>query len=128
MPSCIESSLFMPPLSIVMLVLPDINQRSRFPLGGLRIIPHAAGHCSHNQLWLDSEKYQIQEQRRTSEIIGGDRRNSARRVKGENLMSSKTISALLSLALLTAGLACAKDSPDEEREKIRKMAATTLTD
>jgi lipid-binding SYLF domain-containing protein len=43
-------------------------------------------------------------------------------------MSSKTIGALLSLALLTAGLACAKDSPDKQRQKIRKMAATTLTD
>jgi lipid-binding SYLF domain-containing protein len=43
-------------------------------------------------------------------------------------MRSKTIGALLNLALLTAGLACAKDSPDEQREKIRKMAATTLTD
>ena len=43
-------------------------------------------------------------------------------------MSSKTIGALLSLALLTAGLACAKDSPDQQREKIRKMAAATLTD
>ena len=43
-------------------------------------------------------------------------------------MSSKTIGALLSLALLTAASAHAKDSPDEEREKIRKMAAETLTD
>ena len=42
-------------------------------------------------------------------------------------MSSKTIGALLSLALLTTGLACAKDSPDQQREKIRKMAAETLT-
>jgi lipid-binding SYLF domain-containing protein len=43
-------------------------------------------------------------------------------------MRSKKIAALLSLALLIAGLACAKDSPDEQREKIRKMAAETLTD
>jgi hypothetical protein len=43
-------------------------------------------------------------------------------------MRFKTIGALLSLALLTAGLACAKDSPDQEREKIRKTAAATLTD
>jgi len=43
-------------------------------------------------------------------------------------MRFKTIGALLSLALLIAGLACAKDSPDQEREKIRKMAAETLTD
>jgi len=62
------------------------------------------------------------------EIIGKDRGNSASRVKGDNLMNSKTIGTLLSVALLTAGLACAKDSPDQQREKIRKMAAETLTD
>ena len=43
-------------------------------------------------------------------------------------MSSKTINTLLSLALLTAVSAHAKDSPDQQREKIRKMADATLTD
>jgi lipid-binding SYLF domain-containing protein len=43
-------------------------------------------------------------------------------------MTVKTIGALLGLTLLTAGLANGKDSPDQEREKIRKMAAATLTD
>ena len=43
-------------------------------------------------------------------------------------MRSKTIGTLLSLALLTASLACAKDSPDQERDKIRKMATATLAD
>src|SRR5690242_16900886 len=39
-----------------------------------------------------------------------------------------TIAALLAIAGLTAGLSCAKDSPDQQREKIRKMAVATLTD
>ena len=39
-----------------------------------------------------------------------------------------TIAALLAIAGLTAGLSGAKDSPDQQREKIRKMAAATLTD
>ena len=43
-------------------------------------------------------------------------------------MTFKTIGAFLGMSLLTAGLAYAKDSPDKEREKTRKMAATTLTD
>jgi lipid-binding SYLF domain-containing protein len=43
-------------------------------------------------------------------------------------MSIKAIGVLLGVSLLTVGLACAKDTPDQEREKIRKMAATTLTD
>ena len=47
---------------------------------------------------------------------------------GVNVMSSKTIGALFSLSLLNGGLACAKDSPDQQRDKVRKMAATTLTD
>ena len=47
---------------------------------------------------------------------------------GVNVMSSKTIGALFSLRLLNGGLACAKDSPDQQRDKVRKMAATTLTD
>ena len=38
-------------------------------------------------------------------------------------MRFKTIGALLGLALLTAGLAWAKDSGDQQSEKIRKMAA-----
>ena len=43
-------------------------------------------------------------------------------------MRSTTIAALLAIAGLTAVLSVAQDSPDEQREKIRKMAATTLTD
>ena len=47
-------------------------------------------------------------------------------------MTLKRIGAFLRAALLTAGLtsgpAIAKDTPDQQREKIRKMAATTLTD
>jgi lipid-binding SYLF domain-containing protein len=39
-----------------------------------------------------------------------------------------TITAILAIAGLTAGLLGAKDSPDQQREKIRKMAAATLTD
>jgi lipid-binding SYLF domain-containing protein len=43
-------------------------------------------------------------------------------------MKFRTIAALLSIAGLTAGVASAKDSPDEQREKIRKMAGATLKD
>src|SRR5436305_1459144 len=43
-------------------------------------------------------------------------------------MSFRTTGALLSLTLLTVGFASAKDSPDQEREKIRKMASATLAD
>ena len=43
-------------------------------------------------------------------------------------MRFRTIAALLAIAGLTAGLSGAKDSPDQQREKIRKMAAATLTD
>ena len=39
-----------------------------------------------------------------------------------------TIVAFIAMAGLTAGLSGAKDSPDEKREKIRKMADATLTD
>jgi len=39
-----------------------------------------------------------------------------------------TIAGLLGATLLTAGFASAKDSPDQQRDKIRKMAATTLED
>jgi lipid-binding SYLF domain-containing protein len=39
-----------------------------------------------------------------------------------------TTAALLAIAALTAGLSVAKNSPDQEREKIRKMADATLTD
>jgi lipid-binding SYLF domain-containing protein len=42
-------------------------------------------------------------------------------------MTLRALSTVLSI-FLTAGLACAKDSPDEQREKIRKMAAQTLAD
>jgi lipid-binding SYLF domain-containing protein len=38
------------------------------------------------------------------------------------------IVGLLGITLLSAGFASAKDSPDQQREKIRKMAASTLTD
>jgi lipid-binding SYLF domain-containing protein len=43
-------------------------------------------------------------------------------------MTFKTIGTLLGVTLLAAGSASAKDSPDQQREKIRKMAASTLTD
>jgi len=43
-------------------------------------------------------------------------------------MRFRTIAAALSLAGLTAGFASAKDSPDQQREKIRKMADATLKD
>ena len=43
-------------------------------------------------------------------------------------MRFRTIAALLAIAGLTAGLSGAKDTPDEQREKIRKMAAATLAD
>lgn len=43
-------------------------------------------------------------------------------------MTFKTVGTFLSLTLLTAGFASAKDSPDKQREKIRKMAASTLSD
>jgi lipid-binding SYLF domain-containing protein len=43
-------------------------------------------------------------------------------------MIFKTVGAFLGLTLLTAGFASAKDSPDQQREKVRKMAATVLTD
>ncbi len=43
-------------------------------------------------------------------------------------MIFKTVAAFLSLTLLTAGFATARDSPDEQREKIRNMAIATLGD
>ena len=39
-----------------------------------------------------------------------------------------TLAALLAMAGLTVTSSAAKDSPDQQREKIRKMAAETLTD
>ena len=43
-------------------------------------------------------------------------------------MTFKTIALLLGVSLVTAGFVCAKDTPDQQREKIRKMASTTLAD
>jgi len=43
-------------------------------------------------------------------------------------MRFRIIAQVLAVALLVAGLASAKDSPDEKREKTRKMAAQTLQD
>jgi lipid-binding SYLF domain-containing protein len=43
-------------------------------------------------------------------------------------MMFRTLAPMLALALVTTGLARAGDSPDEKREKSRKMAAETLTD
>jgi lipid-binding SYLF domain-containing protein len=43
-------------------------------------------------------------------------------------MKLKTIASVLSAIVLAVGLANAKDSPDKQREKIRKMATTTLQD
>ena len=42
------------------------------------------------------------------------------------MMRFKKITVALAMALLIAGLASAKDSPDKKREKSRKMAAETL--
>ena len=43
-------------------------------------------------------------------------------------MKLRTIAALLAIAGLAAGIASAKDSPDQRRDKIRKMADATLKD
>ena len=43
-------------------------------------------------------------------------------------MRGTAIAGFPGVVLLTAGLASANDSPDQEREKIRKTAAATLTD
>lgn len=43
-------------------------------------------------------------------------------------MRFRTIVGILAIAGLTANLSGAKDTPDQEREKIRKMAAATLSD
>jgi len=43
-------------------------------------------------------------------------------------MNPKLIAPFLALFLLIAGLSSAKDSPDKQREKSRKMAAETLND
>ena len=41
-------------------------------------------------------------------------------------MIFKTVGAFLGLTLLTAGFASARDSPDEQRQKIRNMTVATL--
>jgi lipid-binding SYLF domain-containing protein len=43
-------------------------------------------------------------------------------------MKAKAIARCLAVFLLIAGVAIAKDSPDKQREKIRKMADSTLKD
>jgi lipid-binding SYLF domain-containing protein len=43
-------------------------------------------------------------------------------------MTCRTVATALGVILLAGGLAVAKDSPDQRRDKIRKMAAATLTD
>ncbi len=43
-------------------------------------------------------------------------------------MTFKTVGVFCSLILLAAGSASAKDTPDQQREKIRKMAGTTLAE
>ena len=43
-------------------------------------------------------------------------------------MRFKILAPVLAVTLLTAGLSSAKDSPDQKREKSRKMAAQTLQD
>lgn len=43
-------------------------------------------------------------------------------------MRFRMMAWLLGMTALAAGLAIAKDSPDQQREKTRKMAASTLTD
>ena len=43
-------------------------------------------------------------------------------------MKLRTIARVLALTVLAAGLSSAKDSPNQQREKIRKMVSQTLTD
>jgi lipid-binding SYLF domain-containing protein len=43
-------------------------------------------------------------------------------------MKSRRVAFSLIVSLMAVGLSSAKDTPDEQREKIRKMAAQTLTD
>jgi len=43
-------------------------------------------------------------------------------------MRFRMLASILGVMLLTAGLSSAKDSPDQKREKSRKMAAQTLQD
>jgi lipid-binding SYLF domain-containing protein len=43
-------------------------------------------------------------------------------------MRFRTVALALACALLSAGLTRAKDTPDQQREKIRKMASATLAD
>src|SRR6476619_634337 len=43
-------------------------------------------------------------------------------------MTFRVLCVLLGVSLVTVGFVCAKDSPDQQREKIRKMASATLTD
>ena len=43
-------------------------------------------------------------------------------------MRFRTSIALLAVTLATTGLSSGKDSPDQRREKVRKMASQTLTD
>ena len=42
-------------------------------------------------------------------------------------MKFRNIAQFLVVGLLTVGLSSAKDSPDQQREKIRKMASATLS-
>jgi hypothetical protein len=46
----------------------------------------------------------------------------------EDLMRLRIVASSLVFVLLAVGLAGAKDSPDEQRAKTRKMAAQTLED
>jgi len=46
----------------------------------------------------------------------------------DNLMRLGIIASSLAIVLLAGGLAGAKDTPDQQREKTRKMAAQTLED
>lgn len=43
-------------------------------------------------------------------------------------MRFRSIAAVLAVAGLTLGFSSAKDTPDQQRDKIRKMASATLTD
>jgi lipid-binding SYLF domain-containing protein len=49
-------------------------------------------------------------------------------LKGEDRMKFGRFAGLLAITWLTTGLLGAKDAPDQQREKIRKMADATLTD
>lgn len=61
-------------------------------------------------------------------IIPSEVTESRSRYEGRALMRLRIIASVLAVTLLAVGLSSAKDSPDQKREKTRKMAAQTLQD